>query len=407
MHHSVRWDELPVSRADAMSKKFAEYLTFRPNWSSPHIHDYLHGYRKCADQVAMIDNQGMHVQAHVMGAMGFVSKTVPQLNVLSLGFPIRILVGLVVIIASLPILMSVSDAFTADVLDALQRRHWIKRAGFPWIRPTRLRDDPEANRLFLEMLTSSKDPGVLGFYGFRNRADHSYERMSIASAKMIQVDRVWDVLSQAGKQVVVHGVPQTYPVKPVNGFMISGWMTPYTARDYVYPPELGDELRQELGDYRIYPTTTCTVGHERHYLEASIQLLEMRTHTASGSTAPSAAPQPPAPKPRNVILLIVDAMRAEIEAAIDFPEDIEAAEAVRRLAKGIEGEQLTRKGDTLGCGCVPQQCLVHVGAHARERPHGPRGDRETAIASSAPPHTAFPWDAHTKKESRFACGAPA
>lgn len=52
-------------------------------------------------------------------AMGFVSKTVPQLNVLSLGFPIRILVGLVVIIASLPIVMAVGESFTADVLDAL------------------------------------------------------------------------------------------------------------------------------------------------------------------------------------------------------------------------------------------------------------------------------------------------
>ena len=29
-------------------------------------------------------------------------------------------------------------------------------------------------------MMSSKDPGQLGFYGFRNRADRSYERMSIA-----------------------------------------------------------------------------------------------------------------------------------------------------------------------------------------------------------------------------------
>jgi dihydrodipicolinate synthase/N-acetylneuraminate lyase len=44
-------------------------------WSSPLIHDYLHGYRKCAPKLMMIDNQGMHVQAHVMGAQGFVSNT--------------------------------------------------------------------------------------------------------------------------------------------------------------------------------------------------------------------------------------------------------------------------------------------------------------------------------------------
>jgi flagellar biosynthetic protein FliR len=52
-------------------------------------------------------------------AMGFVSKTVPQLNVLSLGFPIRILVGLVVIIASLPVILSVCDTFTSDVVETI------------------------------------------------------------------------------------------------------------------------------------------------------------------------------------------------------------------------------------------------------------------------------------------------
>ncbi|HSR29043.1 MAG TPA: alkaline phosphatase family protein, partial [Anaerolineae bacterium] len=55
-------------------------------------------------------------------------------------------------------------------------------------------------------MMSSKDPGQLGFYGFRNRADYSYERMNIASAKAIKVDRVWDIRSRTGKQVVVAGV---------------------------------------------------------------------------------------------------------------------------------------------------------------------------------------------------------
>jgi flagellar biosynthetic protein FliR len=33
--------------------------------------------------------------------MGYLSKSVPQLNVLSIGFPVRIIVGLGVIVASL------------------------------------------------------------------------------------------------------------------------------------------------------------------------------------------------------------------------------------------------------------------------------------------------------------------
>jgi predicted AlkP superfamily phosphohydrolase/phosphomutase len=96
-------------------------------------------------------------------------------------------------------------------------------------------------------MLSSKDPGQLGFYGFRNRADHSYERMSIATANMIKADRVWDILSRAGKQVVVHGVPQTFPVKPVNGCLISSFLTPSTQSQYTYPAELKHEIRQVVG----------------------------------------------------------------------------------------------------------------------------------------------------------------
>jgi nitrate reductase gamma subunit len=36
-YHSVRWDDLPAARAAELQKKFAEYLTYRPHWSAPHI----------------------------------------------------------------------------------------------------------------------------------------------------------------------------------------------------------------------------------------------------------------------------------------------------------------------------------------------------------------------------------
>lgn len=36
-YHAVRWDDLPAARAAELQKKFAEYLTYRPHWSAPHI----------------------------------------------------------------------------------------------------------------------------------------------------------------------------------------------------------------------------------------------------------------------------------------------------------------------------------------------------------------------------------
>jgi predicted AlkP superfamily phosphohydrolase/phosphomutase len=95
-------------------------------------------------------------------------------------------------------------------------------------------------------MLASKDPGVLGFYGFRNRADHSYDRMNIATGNAVHEPRVWDVLGGADKTSVVVGVPQTYPIKPVNGYLISSFLTPNTDRQYTFPNELRYEIDRVL-----------------------------------------------------------------------------------------------------------------------------------------------------------------
>ena len=95
-------------------------------------------------------------------------------------------------------------------------------------------------------MLSSKDPGMLGFYGFRNRADYSYDRMTIATANTIHEKRVWDILSGAGKTSTVVGVPQTYPIKPLKGHLISSFLTPSTDRQYTFPQELRYEIGQVL-----------------------------------------------------------------------------------------------------------------------------------------------------------------
>ena len=59
-------------------------------------------------------------------AMGFVSRTVPQLNILSLGFPLRILVGLLVLIAGLAVIEEVGMAAIDDTLHAIL--NWVQSA---------------------------------------------------------------------------------------------------------------------------------------------------------------------------------------------------------------------------------------------------------------------------------------
>lgn len=62
-------------------------------------------------------------------AMGFVSKTVPQLNILSLGFPLRIMVGLGVLIAGLVVINEVANTWMADALENMHDWATMPRGG--------------------------------------------------------------------------------------------------------------------------------------------------------------------------------------------------------------------------------------------------------------------------------------
>ena len=101
------------------------------------------------------------------------------------------------------------------------------------------------------VITSGKDPGTLGFYGFRNRIDYAYDGMATANSRAVREPRVWDILSRNGKKVVVLGVPQTYPVTPVNGWMVADFLAPDKRADYTYPRALKAELEQAVGEYII------------------------------------------------------------------------------------------------------------------------------------------------------------
>src|SRR5262249_44616166 len=63
--------------------------------------------------------------------------------------------------------------------------------------------------------------------------------------------RVWDYLGRAGKDVILLGVPQTYPVRPVNGVAVGCFLTPSIDNPYTYPAELKQEIAELVGPYMV------------------------------------------------------------------------------------------------------------------------------------------------------------
>ena len=98
-------------------------------------------------------------------------------------------------------------------------------------------------------MMSSRTPGDLGVYGFRNRSDHSYDKLFIANGTAIKEPRLWDYATRRGKRSIVLGVPGTFPPRPLNGVMVTCFLTPSTESQYTYPPMLRREVEQVVGEY--------------------------------------------------------------------------------------------------------------------------------------------------------------
>ena len=97
------------------------------------------------------------------------------------------------------------------------------------------------------VMFSGRDPGELGIYGFRNRRAHDYDGYAFASSGLLPGDMVWDLLGRAGKQVILLGIPPSYPPRPVHGSLVSCFLTPSTSRPYTHPASLRDEVEAAAG----------------------------------------------------------------------------------------------------------------------------------------------------------------
>lgn len=96
------------------------------------------------------------------------------------------------------------------------------------------------------MLTS-KDPGQLGLYGFRNRKDHSYKSLALVSSASIKEKTLDQILSRRRLTSILLGVPLTYPPRPLRGRMVSGVLTPNKKVTYTYPEDFKFVLEQAAG----------------------------------------------------------------------------------------------------------------------------------------------------------------
>lgn len=98
-------------------------------------------------------------------------------------------------------------------------------------------------------MTSGRDPGELGLYGFRNRVRGEYA-LRVSDGDDVPAKRVWDYLGDQGYRVSVLFVPQTFPPRPVHGSLVSGFMCAQDGQTVTFPSELHSHITERFGTYR-------------------------------------------------------------------------------------------------------------------------------------------------------------
>jgi predicted AlkP superfamily phosphohydrolase/phosphomutase len=122
---------------------------------------------------------------------------------------------------------------------------------------------------------TGKNPGKHGIFDFIRRGREDYYGVPI-NASFRDGDSLWHILSKAGRKVGVFSVPATYPPEAVNGFMVTGMMTPPDATDYTYPPELAQDLQNAVPSFTIAPKGTAhPLGREASLMDALESLTGM------------------------------------------------------------------------------------------------------------------------------------
>jgi len=138
---------------------------------------------------------------------------------------------------------------------------------------------PNCPRVYSTLFTSTnpEEHGVTGFIvgGIT------------ANTNMLKQEPLWSMLSKSGITVGMANVPATFPVMPVNGYMISGMLTrgkncedgvlcapklsEVMGGDAVYPSSMREELLKNVGDFYIdcerMPSAADLKDHEADVID--------------------------------------------------------------------------------------------------------------------------------------------
>ncbi|MGH2755014.1 MAG: alkaline phosphatase family protein [Actinomycetota bacterium] len=97
------------------------------------------------------------------------------------------------------------------------------------------------------------NPGKHGIFGFT--LGNVQRSKGLVRLDRVTAPAIWNAANAQGALIGLFNIPMTYPAPAVDGFSVSGMLTPEgggaTPENFTYPPGLGAKISQHVGKYEI------------------------------------------------------------------------------------------------------------------------------------------------------------
>lgn len=126
------------------------------------------------------------------------------------------------------------------------------------------------------------NPWRYGIYDFFQWDRHSHQSHVVNSTHLKHT--LWDTLSRHHKRHAVINLPMTYPPRAIEGYMVTGILTPSLAAEFTWPSSLKEELLNAVPAYQILNLKKAAEGFSDKSFESYVRhmadLLRIRMEAA-------------------------------------------------------------------------------------------------------------------------------
>lgn len=132
---------------------------------------------------------------------------------------------------------------------------------------------PEISSVSWTSFMTGMNPGENSIFGFMeiNRDDYSYTFPSFSS---LPVQAIWEIIGRKNKKrSIIINLPSTYPARPMNGVLVSGFVAPELEKS-VYPQSLLPLLK--IMNYQVDVDASFGRGNKKIFIKELNHILDAR-----------------------------------------------------------------------------------------------------------------------------------